>query len=113
MKEAQIYVKTTHSWSKKKFTAQARYSPSVYIANLSVEVVSGTTDEDKESLALSLLRVLEERLKGDIKILLEDTEEKHGFLETGALARLSDKLSRYVQRAVAPYEPKQWSTAID
>ncbi|MBC8043141.1 MAG: hypothetical protein IAF08_06825 [Rhizobacter sp.] len=113
MREVQIYVQTLQQWRKRVFTVETRYPPSVYTAKISVETAEELSKDDKESLELTLLRVLEEKLRSDFKLLLEDTEEKGGFLETGALEKLSKKLERYMQKAVAPYELRQWSAAID
>jgi hypothetical protein len=113
MREAQLYLKTKHAWQKQMFSAETRYLPSVYIAKLSMTVEAAMDDEDKENLEQALLRVLEEKIKGDFKRSIENTEEKQGFLETTVLMRLSDKLAREVERVASRYQPCRWETAID
>ncbi|MGQ9805001.1 MAG: hypothetical protein ACUVRP_02865 [Chlorobiales bacterium] len=112
MKELQLYLTTKHVWKEKCFEAETRYAPSVYVAKLSIQLPAEMDDEEKENFAQSLLRILEEKLKGDFKRYLEDTEERSGFLETSVLMRLSDKLAREVERVAKRHNAK-WETAID
>ncbi|MFQ3597145.1 MAG: hypothetical protein SNJ55_09050 [Chloroherpetonaceae bacterium] len=112
MKELQLYLTTKHAWRDHRFEAETRYAPSVYVAKLSLHLPTAMDDEEKENLAQSLLRILEEKLKSDFKRYLEDTEERSGFLETSVLMRLSEKLAREVER-VAKRHNAQWETAID
>lgn len=112
-KEVQVYASTSHKWRDAVFTAETRYRPCVYVAKVSVQIDNKVSEEDRESLQEALLRVLDERLKMDFKRMIEDTEEQDGFLETGALNKLSDRFSRYVERTVKRFSPKQWETGID
>jgi hypothetical protein len=112
MKEQQLYLTTKHAWHGNRFEAQTRYAPSVYEAKLSVQLSASMDEEEREQLAQSLLRILEEKLKSDFKRYLEDTEEQSGFLESSVLMRLSEKLSREVER-IAKRHNAQWETAID
>lgn len=112
MKERQLYLTTKHAWHDKRFEAETRYAPSVYVAKLSLQFSSEMDDDEKEHLTQSLLSVLEEKLKNDFKRYLEDTEEPNGFLETSVLVRLSEKLSREVERIAKRHNAK-WETAID
>lgn len=112
MKELQVYFTTKHRWNGNRFEAETRYAPSVYVAKLSLQLSAEMDDEEKEHLTQSLLRILEEKLKGDFKRYLEDTEERSGFLETSVLMRLSEKLSREVERVAKRHNAK-WETAID
>ncbi len=112
MKELQLYLTTKHAWHGNRFEAQTRYAPSVYEAKLSLQLPATIDDEERDHLAQSLLRILEEKLKSDFKRSLEDTEERSGFLESSVLTRLSDKLSREVERIAKRYNA-QWETAID
>jgi len=113
VKEVQIYTKTAHAWKRARFEAETKYLPSVYVARVSINLKRSVAQDDKELLQESLLLILDEKLKADFKRQLEDTEEKNGFLETNSLSRLSDKLSRYVARAVAAYPDCEWNSAID
>lgn len=112
MKELQLYLTTKHAWRDRRFEAETRYAPSVYVAKLSLQLSTEMDDEEKENLAQSLLRILEEKMKSDFKHYLEDTEERSGFLETSVLMRLSEKLAREVERIAKRYNA-QWETAID
>ncbi len=112
-KELQVYVSTENGRENRQIWAESFYRPSVYKAKLSVKLDEALEEEDAEHLEQKLLRVLEERLKHDFKRMMEDTEENDGFLEAGALAKLSDKLSRYVERTIKPYKIAVWETGID
>ena len=112
-REIHVFTDSDFRWKNLTFTAEATYKPSVYTAKLSVRLAQELPDEDREALEQALIRILEERLKSDFKRMIEDTEESDGFLETGALDRLSDRLRRYVQRAVMRYKPQAWDSGID
>lgn len=112
MKELQLYLTTKHIWHGKRFEAETRFAPSVYVAKLSLELLDEVDDEEKDHLAQLLLRILEEKLKSDFKRYLEDTEEQSGFLESSVLMRLSEKLAREVERVAKRHNAK-WETAID
>ncbi|NTW50459.1 MAG: hypothetical protein HGB19_12165 [Chlorobiales bacterium] len=112
-REVQVYTSTSHTWRDAVFSAETRYRPCVYVARLSVRIDKKMPEEDREALQETLLRILDERLKVDFKRMIEDTEESDGFLETGALNKLSDRFSRYVERAVKRFSLKQWEIGID
>jgi len=112
-KEIHVFVDSDFQWKNLTFRAEATYKPSVYTAKLSVCLAQELPDEEREALEQALIQILEERLKSDFKRMIEDTEESDGFLETGALDRLSDRLRRYVQRAVMRYNPQVWDSGID
>ncbi len=112
MKELQLYLTTKHAWHGNRFEAQTRYAPSVYEAKVSIQLSETIDEETKEHLLQSLLVILEEKLRHDFKRYLEETEERGGFLEGSVLMRLSEKLSREVERIAKQYNA-QWETAID
>lgn len=112
LKEVQLYLTTRHAWKSNRFEAETRYAPSVYVAKLAVYFPAEIDDDERENVAQALLRILEDKLKGDFKRYLEDTEERGGFLETSVLMRLSEKLAREVER-VAQRRNAKWETAID
>lgn len=112
MKELQLYLATKRAWNGNRFEIETRYAPSVYVAKVSLALPASLDDEARESLESSMLKILEEKLKADFKRYLEDTEERDGFLESSVLTRLSDKLSREVER-VAKRLNAEWQTAID
>ncbi|MDX2129854.1 MAG: hypothetical protein SFU91_12545 [Chloroherpetonaceae bacterium] len=113
MKETQVYLRTEQRWKGLQFQAETRYQPSMYIAKVEFEVESGMNEDDKEAFASTILRLLEEKMKLEFKRQLETTEEKHGFLETSSLTRLSERLARECQRISQKYRVTQFNCSID
>lgn len=112
MKEVQVYARIKNKWSGNSLQIEARYLPSVYTAKATVHLTSLMPDDEREALEQAVLNVFEERLKADFKRYLEGTEEQSGFLESGSLVKLSERLSRYMARALASL-PCKWDAAID
>ncbi len=112
-KELQVYVSTEKGREEKRLWAEVTYRPSVYKARLAITLDETLDEEEFEHLEEKLMVVMEERLKNDFKRMMEDTEEEYGFLEAGTLMKLSDKLSRYIDRVIKPYKIGYWETGID
>ncbi|MDW8020698.1 MAG: hypothetical protein RMI34_11585 [Chloroherpetonaceae bacterium] len=113
MKEVQVYTRIKAYWSDAAFYIEVKYLPSVYTAKAWIVPSEKLHADERESLEQAVIDVFEERLKADFKRQLEDTEEKHGFLETSSLSKLSERLLRYLTRALALYPNTKISVAID
>lgn len=112
-KELQVFVSTEKGRDDMKLWVETFYRPSVYKAKLAITLDEVLDEDDFEHLQEKIMLIMEERLKHDFKRMMEDTEERNGFLEAGALMKLSDKFSRYVERAIKPYKTASWETGID
>ncbi len=112
MKEVQIYTRVKQVWIGNRLEIEVMYLPSVYTAKAIVQVDELMSEEERQALEHSVLNIVEERLKADFKQQLESTEETDGFLESKSLAKLSDRFSRYMLRALEK-ESCKWDIAID
>ena len=113
MKETQVYLRTSQRWNGDQFQAETRYQPSMYAAKVEFKVENTMNEDDKEAFIGTILHLLEEKMKLEFKRQLETTEEKHGFLETSSLSRLSDRLARECQRISQRYKVAQFNCSID